>query len=533
MGTGLPRRINLLWVLAALLGTAAVHAAIRVVHFPEPSKEVMSHFAAVAAGFATSVAEGRLQTLAREAFAPASPWAAGSPAPPAVVAALARGARQAERCRCRPVLRSLEFFHVNLANRTVSSRTPLSAGSAPALADSLLEAAVFDTAQSGESLRLHFISAADGSTLAVLLSSQYDSTGAAVAEYGLVTPARELIEQIFGASLGSSLSPDELPVPHQSLDIATASGAQLLQASGPAMPFHSTIRPRGLFSELAITAGLDPPTGMIASLQSLSREKLWLSGILGMSTVLLVVLAAVSSRREALLARARSDFIAGVSHELRMPLAQIMLASETLAEEREPDDRARLGLATSIVREARRLATLVDNVLLVARSGAVTLRPTLTAVDVESLFADVVESVDLAVEDAGRRLEIKAPTGLAVLGDRQLLRQALTNLIDNACKYGGAGQTIRLGAEETQDGVHLYLENDGPGIPAGERKRLFEPYQRLARDQTSERTGAGLGLAVVAQIAKACGGSVWLEDAKPSGTRAVLALAKAPAGRPS
>ena len=151
------------------------------------------------------------------------------------------------------------------------------------------------------------------------------------------------------------------------------------------------------------------------------------------------MIAATSSRREALLARARSDFIAGVSHELRMPLAQILLASETLALEREQNSKARLDLATSIVREARRLAVMVDNVLLVARSGAVSLRPTLASVDLAELFAEVQESVHLAVEDTRQGLEVRAVPGLAALGDRHLLRQALTNLIDNARKYGAPG----------------------------------------------------------------------------------------------
>lgn len=504
MGKGLPWRINLLWVLAALLGIAAVHAAVKAVHYPEPSRELMGHFAGVTAGFAASVAEGRLQALAGEAFS----------------------------CRCARSLPVSEFFRVDPANGTVTQRTPVAGARLLHLPDSLL---ALDSIRrgSGESLRLYFTSDQAGATHAILIASQYDSAGNAVAGYGLVTGARELAARLFQSDTAGNIARDAMRTPHQSLEVATASGAALFQTPGTAKPYHATIRSQGLLAELSITAGLDPPTEMLASLRSLSGDQLWLSGLLGMSTVLIVVLAAASSRREALLARARSDFIAGVSHELRMPLAQIMLASETLAEDREPDSKAQLDLATSIVREARRLATLVDNVLLVARSGAVALRPKLTAVDVESLFADVVESVELAVEDAGRRLEVRAPPGLAVLGDRQLLRQALTNLIDNACKYGGAGQTIRLGADEAKDGVHLYLENDGPGIPAVERERLFEPYQRLARDQTSERTGAGLGLAVVAQIAKACDGRVWLEDAKPSGTRAVLALRKGPPGQPS
>jgi len=78
--------------------------------------------------------------------------------------------------------------------------------------------------------------------------------------------------------------------------------------------------------------------------------------------------------------------------------------------------------------------------------------------------------------------------------------------------------------------VLLVVEDEGPGVPARFRSRLFEAYERLPRDQASERTGSGLGLAVVAQIARACGGSVRLEDGGTGGARAVLALPAAPAG---
>jgi signal transduction histidine kinase len=137
----------------------------------------------------------------------------------------------------------------------------------------------------------------------------------------------------------------------------------------------------------------------------------------------------------------------------------------------------------------------------------------------------------LALEDAGQRLEVRARPGLRVLGDRQLLRQALTNLIDNASKYGRANQTIRLDAEANHgDRVLLTVTDQGLGVPAGLRARLLEPYERLPRDQASERTGTGLGLAVVVQIAQACGGSVRLEGSLSGegGTRAVMVLKAAP-----
>ena len=72
--------------------------------------------------------------------------------------------------------------------------------------------------------------------------------------------------------------------------------------------------------------------------------------------------------------------------------------------------------------------------------------------------------------------------------------------------------------------TRLAVEDEGPGVPESERARIFDPYERLERDQTSERTGTGLGLAVVRHIAGVCGGRVWIDDAYTSGTRAVIEL---------
>jgi signal transduction histidine kinase len=245
--------------------------------------------------------------------------------------------------------------------------------------------------------------------------------------------------------------------------------------------------------------------------------------MLTLATLLVIAFAIGSSRRELLLARARSDFIAGVSHDLRMPLAQILIASETLTLRRERDETERVRLSSSIVREARRLISTVDNVLLFSRSGAVALRPRLQPLSVATLFDDVVDAVKLAVEDGGQTIET-SDASLAILGDRQLLRQALVNLVDNSLKYGSPGQRIELGAERHGERVHLYVADEGPGVPQSERTRIFEPYERLARDQTSERTGTGLGLAVVRHIVQVCNGRVWLDESATRGARVILEL---------
>jgi signal transduction histidine kinase len=144
--------------------------------------------------------------------------------------------------------------------------------------------------------------------------------------------------------------------------------------------------------------------------------------------------------------------------------------------------------------------------------------------DASELIADVAELYEPVAEEAGVRIVAEAPAGLSLHGNRELLGQALANLVDNALKHGvvdGAAGEVRIAAEPQERGLRLVVSDRGSGIPEGDRGRALERFVRL--EESRSRPGSGLGLSLAAAIARLHGGTLRLEDNRP-GLRAVMEL---------
>jgi signal transduction histidine kinase len=133
------------------------------------------------------------------------------------------------------------------------------------------------------------------------------------------------------------------------------------------------------------------------------------------------------------------------------------------------------------------------------------------------------------------RLAADLPPHVYANVDANALRQVVLNILDNAVKYGPAGQTVRATLRAVAGRAQLTIDDEGPGIAAGERARVWRPFYRVPRDPTSTVTGSGLGLAVVHDLVRRMNGVVWVDDAPRGGTRIVvqLPLAAAPSGAAS
>jgi signal transduction histidine kinase len=239
-------------------------------------------------------------------------------------------------------------------------------------------------------------------------------------------------------------------------------------------------------------------------------------------------------RRERAMARLRSDFVASVSHELRTPLAQIRMFSEMLRLGWVRSEAERVRAVAIIDQEARRLSNLVENVLQFSGSEERPRRLMPQPVRLATFLAEVVHGFGVLLAPRETRIQLVVDDDITAYADQEALRQVLLNLLDNALKYGPPGQAVTVGAESTgAGGVRLWVEDEGPGIPPADRRRVFEPYRRSRRDVDAGITGSGIGLTVVRDIVRTHGGAVWVEEGASRGARVVITLPPAPAAVPA
>lgn len=209
----------------------------------------------------------------------------------------------------------------------------------------------------------------------------------------------------------------------------------------------------------------------------------------------------------------RQEFVANVSHELRTPLSLIKGFVETLLDGAKDDPELSARFLRTIEKHTDRLTYLIEDLLTISRLESGQIVMNLHDVDLREEAAHVVDDLQARAMDKHVTLRNDLPPNLHARADADRLQQVLFNLVENAIKYGRSDGSVSIGGQANSgDRIELWVQDNGPGIPAESKERIFERFYRVDRARSRETGGTGLGLAIVKHIVQAHGGEVWVKS---------------------
>jgi signal transduction histidine kinase len=206
-----------------------------------------------------------------------------------------------------------------------------------------------------------------------------------------------------------------------------------------------------------------------------------------------------------------------LAHDLRSPLTRIRASVEKAMV--QPSEETQRQAIDAVALEVGGMLRMITGTLEVSRAEAGMGRENFTEFDLGALTRDLCEMYHPLAEEAGVSIVVEKPREFTFFGNRELIGQAASNLIDNALKYGSSGGSIRIGIDESDTSILFWVADRGGGIPADRRDEAMRKYRRL--DEARATDGSGLGLALVRAVARLHGGDLVLEDNDP-GLRVIL-----------
>jgi len=224
----------------------------------------------------------------------------------------------------------------------------------------------------------------------------------------------------------------------------------------------------------------------------------------------------------------RRDFVANVSHELRTPVSIIRANAETLLDGAVDDPVHARPLLEAAHRNAERLSHIIADLLDLSRLEAGRYEIRLHSLTVAEVAARALDVVERTASARGTAVAVDLPADLRVQADDKALEQVLVNYLDNAVKYTPAGGHVQVISRRDRDRVRIEVRDDGPGIDARHRARVFERFYRVDPGRSRDMGGTGLGLSIVKHMAEAMGGAVGVEAVEPHGSAFWIELAPAP-----
>jgi len=224
-------------------------------------------------------------------------------------------------------------------------------------------------------------------------------------------------------------------------------------------------------------------------------------------------------RRQLKLGQQQQNFMMAITHELKTPIAIAKLNLETLQKRKLEESQAQK-LIQNTIQEANRLNALCNNMLLVSQMEDSRYNFTKETIDLPELVTACVN--DFISRFPQRMFHTALNEDIFIKGDRLLLQLAVNNLIDNAIKYSGKETTITISLLKEGEKIKLLVKDEGKGIPAADRKRVFEKFYRIGNKSTKEAKGTGLGLYLTKKIAQQHKASISINDNTPVGSIFVI-----------
>jgi len=220
------------------------------------------------------------------------------------------------------------------------------------------------------------------------------------------------------------------------------------------------------------------------------------------------------SLRESRIAEMRSQFVASVSHELKTPLTGIRMSAETLQMRDSLDPQVHAEFLATIVNQSERLTRLLNNVLDFSRIERGQRTYLLEPVSLADVVQSAARAMQVQVAEQGFDFHVEVGNGIPprMSLDKDALEQAIINLLTNALKYSGKSRTITLKLSSMDGYAVIQVMDHGIGIARKEFKRIFKTFYRVASPENRAISGTGLGLALIAHIAKGHGGTVEVES---------------------
>ena len=268
---------------------------------------------------------------------------------------------------------------------------------------------------------------------------------------------------------------------------------------------------------------------LAAAVSSVRRRNLAISFGILLLLATGILMTAISMKRAERLARQQINFVAGVTHELRTPLAVICSAGENLADGIVDSPRKVADYGEIIHREGRRLADMVEQVLEFAGAQSELRRYDLRATNVADFIGEALLACDAQIQEKDFKVETVVDQNLPLVrGDAVALKQVMQNLISNAIKYAGDSRSARISAltapAKQGNVVRILIEDRGVGISKAEINHIFEPFYRGRAALAAQIAGSGVGLSIVQQIVAAHGGEISVKSTPGSGTVFTLDL---------